>query len=151
MQYWLMKSEADVYSIDDLRRDGVELWDGVRNYQARNFLRSMQVGDLAFFYHSNTKPPGIVGLMAIAAIDLVDPTQFDAQNPYFDPKSKPETPRWHTVKVQYQQTFAQSITLDVLKQTFDPAELDVVRRGNRLSVMPVDGAIAQRLLTLGGD
>ncbi|NJM58342.1 MAG: EVE domain-containing protein [Synechococcales cyanobacterium RU_4_20] len=150
MQYWLMKSEPDVYSIEDLKRDDVELWDGVRNYQARNFLRSMQVGDLAFFYHSNTKSPGIVGLMAIAAVEVVDSSQFDPHNPYFDAKSKRDNPRWHTVKVQYQQTFAQGISLDLLKQTFTPEELGVVRRGNRLSVMPVDGAIAQRILAIAG-
>ncbi|MGD1943490.1 MAG: EVE domain-containing protein [Leptolyngbyaceae cyanobacterium] len=149
MRYWLMKSEPDVYSIADLAKDPEEIWDGVRNYQARNFLREMAVGDQAFFYHSNTKPPGIVGLMTIIEADIVDPTQFDSANKYYDPKSEPENPRWRTVKVGYGETFPQSITLDALKATFSPEELLVVKRGNRLSVMPVDAAIATRLLEMG--
>lgn len=149
MRYWLMKSEPDVYSIADLENDPTEIWDGVRNYQARNFLREMQVGDLGFFYHSNTKPPGIVGLMKIIEADIVDPTQFDESNKYYDPKSKPEEPRWRTVKVGYVETFAEQITLDTLKATFSPEELLVVKRGNRLSVMPVDDAVAEKLLEMG--
>lgn len=149
MRYWLMKSEPDVYSIADLERDPKEIWDGVRNYQARNFLREMQVGDLAFFYHSNTKPPGIVGLMKIIEADIVDPTQFDASNKYYDPKSNSEEPRWRTVKVGYVETFRQSITLDTLKATFAPEDLLVVKRGNRLSVMPVADAVAEKLLAMG--
>lgn len=148
MAYWLMKSEPDVYSIHDLARDQTELWDGVRNYQARNFLTSMAVGDLAFFYHSNTKPPGIVGLAQIVEANVVDPTQFDPAHKYYDPKSSPEKPRWRTVVVGYVETFATGITLDQLKDTFTPEDLWVVRRGNRLSVMPVADAVAERLLTL---
>jgi predicted RNA-binding protein with PUA-like domain len=149
MRYWLMKSEPDVYSIADLENNPEEIWDGVRNYQARNFLRDMQVGDLAFFYHSNTKPPGIVGLMKIIEADIVDPTQFDETNKYYDPKSAPDNPRWRTVKVGYVETFKEQITLDTLKATFSPEELLVVKRGNRLSVMPVDDDIAQKLLAMG--
>ncbi|MEO1095850.1 MAG: EVE domain-containing protein [Cyanobacteria bacterium J06638_28] len=148
MRYWLMKSEPDVYSIADLERQPEEIWDGVRNYQARNFLRDMQVGDLAFFYHSNTKPPGIVGLMQIIEADIVDPTQFDASNKYYDPKSDPESPRWRTVKVGYGETFKEQLTLDRLKATFSPEELLVVKRGNRLSVMPVADEIAAKLLLM---
>ncbi len=148
MQYWLMKSEPDVYSIDDLARDPTEIWDGVRNYQARNFLRTMAVGDLAFFYHSNTKPPGIVGLMTIIEADIVDPSQFDPAHKYYDPKSPPDNPRWRTVKVGYKETFASAITLDQLKATFTPEELLVVKRGNRLSVMPVNEPVAVRLLAI---
>ncbi|MEM1281000.1 MAG: EVE domain-containing protein [Cyanobacteria bacterium P01_H01_bin.152] len=149
MRYWLMKSEPDVYSIADLERNPEEIWDGVRNYQARNFLREMAVGDLAFFYHSNTKPPGIVGLMKIIEADIVDPTQFDESSKYYDPKSDPQEPRWRTVKVGYVETFAEQITLDKLKESFSPEELLVVKRGNRLSVMPVEEAVAARLLKLG--
>ncbi|MEM6519761.1 MAG: EVE domain-containing protein [Cyanobacteria bacterium P01_C01_bin.70] len=149
MRYWLMKSEPDVYSIADLERDPEEIWDGVRNYQARNFLREMAVGDLAFFYHSNTKPPGIVGLMKIIEADIVDPTQFDESSKYYDPKSDPQEPRWRTVKIGYVETFAEQITLDKLKESFSPEELLVVKRGNRLSVMPVDESVATRLLDLG--
>ena len=148
MAYWLMKSEPDVYSIHDLARDQTELWDGVRNYQARNFLTSMAVGDLALFYHSNTKPPGIVGLAKIVEANVVDPTQFDPAHKYYDPKSSPEKPRWRTVVVGYVETFPTGITLDQLKDTFTPEDLWVVRRGNRLSVMPVADAVAERLLAM---
>ncbi|PSR17941.1 EVE domain-containing protein [filamentous cyanobacterium CCP3] len=148
MAYWLMKSEPDVYSIDDLKRDRTEIWDGVRNYQARNFLTSMALGDKAFFYHSNTKPPGIVGLMEIVETNMVDPTQFDKSSKYYDPKSPADNPRWHTVTVGYVETFEEGITLDQLKEAFTPDELWVVRRGNRLSIMPVADAIAEKLLTM---
>lgn len=148
MHYWLMKSEPDVYSIADLEQRPEEIWDGVRNYQARNFLRAMQVGDLAFFYHSNTKPPGIVGLMKIIEADIVDPTQFDAASNYYDPKSDRENPRWRTVKVGYVETFTQPITLETLKATFTPDELLVVKRGNRLSVMPVADSTATQMLQM---
>lgn len=149
MNYWLMKSEPDVYSIGDLERDRTEIWDGVRNYQARNFLKSMAVGDQAFFYHSNTKPPGIAGLMTVAEAMVVDPTQFDSDNKYYDPKSTPEDPRWHTVTVGYLETFKHYISLSELKERFSPEELVVVKRGNRLSVMPVEESVAQRLIALG--
>lgn len=143
-----MKSEPEVYSISDLDRDRTTIWDGVRNYQARNYLRQMQVGDLAFFYHSNTAPLGIVGLMRVAVPGVVDPTQFDPKSPYYDPKSDPQSPRWHTVKVEFVKAFSQVISLATLKQEFSPEELDVVRQGNRLSVMPVADAIAQRILVI---
>ena len=146
MNYWLMKSEPDVYSIDDLERDHNEIWDGVRNYQARNFLKSMTVGDLAFFYHSNTKPPGIAGLMKIGEEMVVDPTQFDQTNKYYDPKSNPDDPRWHTVTVTYVETFDHYVSLNELKDNFDPDELPVVKRGNRLSVMPITETVANRIL-----
>lgn len=148
MNYWLMKSEPDVYGIEDLARDRTEIWDGVRNYQARNFLKSMAIGDAAFFYHSNTKPPGIAGLMTIHAANVVDPTQFEAGHKYYDPKSTPDAPRWHTVTVAYNRTFDQYISLEQLKEVFGPEELMVVKRGNRLSVMPVEKAIAQKILQL---
>ena len=148
MNYWLMKSEPDVYSIDDLERDRDEIWDGVRNYQARNFLKSMTVGDLAFFYHSNTKPPGIAGLMKIGEEMVVDPTQFDQTNKYYDPKSIPEEPRWHTVTVTYVETFDHYVSLNELKDNFDPDELQVGKRGNRLSVMPITETVAKRILAL---
>lgn len=148
MNYWLMKSEPDVYGIADLQRDRETLWDGVRNYQARNFLKSMQPGDRAFFYHSNTSPPGIAGLMEVAKPQVVDPTQFDPTSKYYDPKSSPNTPRWHTVTVAYVETFPQIITLETLRQLFSPDDLWVVRQGNRLSVMPVPEAIAEKILAM---
>ncbi|MCU0526556.1 MAG: EVE domain-containing protein [Elainella sp. Prado103] len=149
MNYWLMKSEPNVYSLQDLQRDRQTIWDGVRNYQARNFLRSMQVGDLAFFYHSNTVPPGIVGLMQIVQTALDDPTQFDPQSKYYDPKSTPAQPRWQTVQVEYVETFTQALKLDQLRQQFSPEALWVVRPGNRLSVMPVPEVVAAKILAIG--
>jgi predicted RNA-binding protein with PUA-like domain len=145
MQYWLMKSEPAAYSITNLQQDGQTLWDGVRNYQARNFLRQMQVGDLSFFYHSNATPPGIVGMMRIVESGIIDPSQFDPKSPYYDPKSTPEYPRWQTVKVEFVEAFSKIISLDLLKQTFTPEELLLVRRGNRLSVMPVREDVAKKI------
>ncbi|MBL1175826.1 EVE domain-containing protein [Pantanalinema sp. GBBB05] len=148
MNYWLMKSEPEAYSITDLKRDRTTLWDGVRNYQARNFLRSMQPDDLAFFYHSNTTPPGIVGLMRVVQANVLDPTQFDSSSKYYDPKSTPTSPRWQTVEVEFVELFAEIIALDRLRQQFAPEELQVVRQGNRLSVMPVPSEIAHQILQL---
>ena len=148
MAWWLMKSEPDVYGIDDLRREGTTLWDGIRNYQARNFMRAMQSGDQAFFYHSNTSPPGIVGLMEVIATGLVDPSQFDPDSKYFDPASQRQSPRWDCVRLRYGRHFPAPLSLDTLRQRFQPEELAVVKRGNRLSILPVDDAIAERLLTL---
>jgi predicted RNA-binding protein with PUA-like domain len=149
MNYWLMKSEPDVYGINDLERDRVTIWDGVRNYQARNFLKSMEVGDLAFFYHSNTNPPGIVGLMEVVAAQVVDPSQFDGSGDYYDPKSTVEVPRWHTVKVEFSRSFRTQITLANLREQFTAEELLVVKQGNRLSVIPILDRVAKRLLQLG--
>jgi predicted RNA-binding protein with PUA-like domain len=148
MNYWLMKSEPDVYSIGDLERDRTTIWDGVRNYQARNFLRSMAVGDRAFFYHSNTTPPGIIGLMTIVESNLDDPSQFDPTSDYYDAKSSPTSARWQTVKAEFERSFPTLITLEALRQAFTPEELWVVRQGNRLSVMPVEVAVAQRILKM---
>ena len=148
MAYWLMKSEPDVYGIDDLQREATTLWDGIRNYQARNFMRAMQPGDQAFFYHSNAKPPGIVGLMEVIETGLVDPSQFDPSSPYFDPASKPAAPRWDCARLRYGRHFPRLLSLDALRATFTPEELGVVKRGNRLSILPVPEAAAVRLLGL---
>lgn len=148
MNYWLMKSEPETYGIAHLARDRETVWDGVRNYQARNFLKQMQVGDRAFFYHSNATPLGIAGLMKVIAANLDDPTQFDAASPYYDAKSTPDVPRWQTVKVAFEQAFPQLIPLDRLKRSFTPEELWVGRQGNRLSVMPVSHAVAAQILAL---
>ncbi len=146
MKYWLMKSEPDVYGITDLERDRTTIWDGVRNYQARNFLKSMEVGDLAFFYHSNTKPPGIVGLARIIESQVVDPSQFDPDSDYYDPKSTQTAPRWHTVKLEFVNTFDRQIDLNELRDRFTPEELIVVKQGNRLSVIPILENIAEKIL-----
>lgn len=143
-----MKCEPSAYSIDDLERDRTTIWDGVRNYQARNFLKSMAVGDLAFFYHSNTTPPGIVGLMQIVESQLVDPSQFDLDSKYYDPKATVTAPRWYTVKVAFIRTFKQQIDLALLRERFTPAELIVVKQGNRLSVMPVSDRVAAQILKM---
>jgi predicted RNA-binding protein with PUA-like domain len=143
-----MKSEPDVYGIGDLDRDRVTIWDGVRNYQARNFLKSMQIGDLAFFYHSNTNPPGIVGLMQIIAAQVVDPSQFDLDGEYYDPKSTIIAPRWYTVKVEFVRTFSDRINLATLRDRFTPEELLVVKPGNRLSVMPILDRVATQILQM---
>ncbi|MEO0947893.1 MAG: EVE domain-containing protein [Cyanobacteria bacterium J06641_5] len=148
MKYWLLKSEPSVYSINDLEREQMTVWDGVRNYQARNFLRQMRPGDMAFFYHSNAKPPGIAGLMRVTAANVVDPSQFDASSPYYDPKATEASPRWQTVNVCHVETFSTYIPLASLKTTFTGDELLVVRRGNRLSVMPVAAVVAEKILRL---
>jgi len=146
MNYWLLKSEPNDYSIDDLERDRAAIWDGVRNYQARNFLRKMQPSDIAFFYHSNVKPPAIVGLVRIIENGIADPTQFDSSSKYYDPKATVESPRWQTVKVEFVEKFKQPISLAQLKETFSPEEFVLVKKGNRLSVMPVNQEVAQRIL-----
>jgi predicted RNA-binding protein with PUA-like domain len=149
MSYWLIKSEPDVYGIEDLKKEHIGIWDGVRNYQARNFLKAMQPGDYAFFYHSNAKPPGLAGLAKIVETMVVDPTQFDPNSDYFDPKSTLESPRWHTVKCQYVETLPELVPLDVLRSHFAEEELLVVKRGTRLSVIPVSLESAQRLFQVG--
>jgi len=151
MTWWLMKSEPDVYGIHHLEQEGSTLWDGIRNYQARNFMRSMQPGDLAFFYHSNAKPPGIVGLMEVLETGLTDPSQFDPASKYHDSASKPEAPRWDCVRMGYRRTFARMLSLDDLRAQFDPESLPVLRRGNRLSILPVSEESATRLLQLLGE
>ena len=148
--WWLMKSEPDVYGIDHLKAENTTLWDGIRNYQARNFMRTMEVGDRAFFYHSNAKPPGIVGLMEVVETGLTDPSQFESDNKYFDPKSKPDAPRWDCVRLRYVGRFAELLSLDELRQKFSEEELAVVKRGNRLSILPVSSRSAEQLLELLG-
>jgi predicted RNA-binding protein with PUA-like domain len=147
-QYWLMKSEPRVYGISDLQGDKQTIWDGVRNYQARNFLREMKEGDLAFFYHSNTLEPGIVGLMQIVESNLVDPSQFDRNSEYYDPKSDLKLPKWQTVRVEFLQVFPNTIRLKSLREKFSGEELMIVRKCNRLSVIPVEEKVAQKILSM---
>lgn len=148
MNYWLMKSEPDVYSIAKLKQDQFSIWDGVRNYQARNFMREMSLGDLVFFYHSNTKIPGILGLMRVVETNIADPTQFDINSEYYDAKSTFDAPRWQTVRVEFVEEFAKLISLDELKQNFSDDQILVVRKGNRLSVMPVSEGAAEKILKM---
>jgi predicted RNA-binding protein with PUA-like domain len=143
MAYWLMKSEPEVFGIAHLRArpEQTEPWDGVRNYQARNMLRDqMQPGDQAFFYHSNCAEPGIVGLMDILTPGYPDPTAFDPAHRYFDPKSTPENPRWYLVDVRYLRHLSRTITLAELKReplATSLGDFPLIRKGNRLSIMPV--------------
>lgn len=135
--YWLMKSEPDAYSIDDLERDGVEPWDGIRNYEARNFMRDdMKIGDGVLFYHSNVRPPVIVGSMEVASEPYPDPTQFDPDSKYFDEKSSEEDPTWELVDVKFVQKFENPVTRDAVKT--EPALGDMVLlKRFRLSITPV--------------
>lgn len=151
MNYWLMKSEPNEFSIDDLkaRPEQTEPWDGVRNYQARNMMRDeMQLGDLVFFYHSNTKVPGIVGIAEVVRTGYPDPTQFDPEDSHYDPKSDPDKPRWYLVDVKFRERFSRTISLDELKANPALAEMPLVRRGNRLSVMPVREQEWQAILAM---
>jgi predicted RNA-binding protein with PUA-like domain len=135
-----MKSEPDVYGINDLKNAAgkTDTWDGVRNYQVRNMMRdNMKKGDLAFFYHSNCKNPGIAGIMKINRAGYPDYTAFDPKEKYFDPKSDPDNPRWYMVDVRFVRKLKRVITLTELKEQPELADLPLVRRGNRLSVMPV--------------
>jgi predicted RNA-binding protein with PUA-like domain len=150
-QYWLMKSEPDVYSIDDLARDGRTPWTGVRNFQARNFMRdAMRVGDVVFFHHSNAEPPGIAGLARVASAAYPDPTQFDRKSDAFEPRATREAPVWMLVDVAFERKFARLLPLEDLRG--DPAlsGLLLLKKGQRLSVQPVAPDHARRLLALAG-
>lgn len=140
MQYWLMKSEPGVFGIDDLETHGAKgtHWDGVRNYQARNFMREMKKGDRAFFYHSNCDHPGIVGIMKVVREAYPDHTAFDPEDPHYDPKSGPEKPRWFMVDVAFERRFPRTVGLAEMRDTKALHDMLVLRRGNRLSITPVD-------------
>ncbi len=148
--YWLMKSEPEDFSIDDLARVGVEPWTGVRNYQARNFMRSMQLGDGVLFYHSNTAVPGVYGLAEVATAAYPDPTQFERKSKYFDDASSREQPRWDLVDVRYVRTLRRAITLDDIRTQAETLgeEFSLIRKGNRLSVLPVTAAQWKIILSL---
>ncbi len=138
MNYWLMKSEPDCYSIDDLAASTPAMWEGCRNYTVRNYFRdTMQVGDLAFFYNSNCDVPGIIGVMEIVSEAYPDPTQFDPTSTYFDEKSPKENPRWVLRDVSFREKFLRTISLAELRTVPHLADMHVLRKGQRLSVMPV--------------
>lgn len=149
-RYWLMKSEPDAFSIDDLKKVGVEPWNGVRNYQARNHMRQMQVGDGVLFYHSSCAVPAIVGLAKIASTAYPDPTQFDPKSDYFDAKSTREEPRWSLVDVAFERKLKRAIPLEEIKQHTDALGegFALTQRGSRLSVSPVSAAQWKLLLSL---
>lgn len=148
--YWLMKSEPDVYSIDDLKRDKTEPWDGVRNYQARNFMKTMEVGDWVLYYHSNAKPPGVAGLAQVCKLAYPDHTQFDKKSKYFDPKATKDEPRWFMVDVKYVEKFPELVSLPVLKAEAAISDMKVVQKGSRLSVQPVEKKHFKHVMKMGG-
>jgi predicted RNA-binding protein with PUA-like domain len=137
MAYWLVKTEPHVYSIDDLKRDKVTEWTGVRNYQARNFLRQMAAGDSVLVYHSNAEPPGVVGVASVKTVAAPDPTQFDTASEYFDPAASKDRPRWFCPKLAFHAKLGQMVTLDALRQSRALEGLVLLQRGSRLSVVPV--------------
>ncbi len=137
MKYWLMKSEPDSFSIDDLKQRRTEPWTGVRNFVARNYMRDMAIGDRVLFYHSNAEPPGVAGLATVCALSHVDETQFDPAHMYFDERAKPAAPRWDCVDVAYASTFANYVPLERLRLDADLEGMMCLMKGMRLSVQPV--------------
>lgn len=147
--HWLMKTEPETFSIDDLHKRGSEPWDGVRNYQARNFMRDgTRPGDGVLFYHSNCAEPGVVGLAEIATDAYPDPSQFDPKSDYFDAGSTRDNPRWLLVEVKFVRKLQRTITLKELQAVPALSEMALVRKGNRLSVMPVTAAEWKTILAL---
>lgn len=150
MGYWLMKSEPDEFGIEDLIRSDKQTttWSGVRNFQARNFMRDeMKLGDLAFFYHSSCPAPGVVGTMKVVKAAYPDPTQFDPASDYFDPKSKPDSPTWVAVDLQFVKQFP-LVSLEALRKEPKLAEMRLLQKGNRLSVLPVNAAEWKRIMSM---
>jgi predicted RNA-binding protein with PUA-like domain len=149
-RYWLLKSEPDSYSIDDLERDGTTSWEGVRNYQARNFLRDdMKPGDGVLFYASNTEEPGVVGVAKVVREGYPDHFAFRREHRYFDPKSVEESPTWYMVDISFVSKFRSVVTLAALKQTPGLERMVVLQRGSRLSVQPVTKAEFDTVVRLG--
>jgi predicted RNA-binding protein with PUA-like domain len=151
-RYWLVKSEPDVYSIDDLARDGRTEWDGVRNYQARNYMRDeMAIGDLVLFYHSNANPPAVAGIARVCSAPHPDRTQFDPNSDYFDPKATKEDPRWWLVDLEFVERFDEPVSLDTLKANAKSLDgMMVIKRGVRFSVQPVEPKHFARVLAIAG-
>ena len=149
--FWLLKCEPDVYSIHDLARDGKTGWDGVRNYQVRNFMRdTMKPGDLGIFYHSNAAPSGAAGVLEILRIGLPDPSQFDRASDYHDPKSDPNAPTWLMCEVGFVEAFSQVVPLERLRDEPALAGMEILKRGNRLSITPLTKAEFDAIRALGG-
>lgn len=148
-QYWLMKCEPEAYTIDALARDGTTSWEGVRNFQARNFLRQMRVGDLALFYASNANPSGVVGVMEVVRDAYPDPLQFQKGHEYHDPSSRQEKPKWYTVDVGFKETLPQIVSLDTMKRVAGLKKMMVVQPGRRPSVQPVTKEEFDLVISLG--
>lgn len=150
MKYWLIKSEPDAYSIDDLKKDKKTHWDGVRNYQARNFMRDeMKKGDQVIYYHSNTEPPGAVGVCEVVKEGYPDFTAFDPDDKHYDPKSNKDTPTWIMVDVKFVQKFKSIVPLTDIKENKKLQDMKLVQRGNRLSVMPVTKTELNEIVKMG--
>jgi predicted RNA-binding protein with PUA-like domain len=148
-KYWLMKSEPDVFSIDHLKKNKTTLWEGVRNYQARNYMmKDMNPGDHVLFYHSNAEPPGIAGLATVSKKAIPDPTQFDKKSEYYDSKSTQDKPRWFCVEVKFQNKFSNLLTLHEIKNTPQLSEMLVIKKGQRLSIQPVSEKDYQFIIKL---
>ncbi|TGL24292.1 EVE domain-containing protein [Leptospira yanagawae] len=151
MKYWLFKTEPDVFSIDDLIREKLSYWEGVRNYQARNYLRDeVKLGDLVLFYHSRLEPPGVVGIAEVAKEASPDPFQFDPNHKYFDPKLKGTEPRWFGVHLKPRTKFQELIPLDLLKKTKGLEKMVVTQKGSRLSIQPVTKKEFEIVIKLAG-
>ena len=149
MKYWLLKSEPDVYSLDDLKTEGTGHWDGVRNYQARNNLQAMKKGDLGLFYHSRSNPPHVAGLCKITKKAYPDPTAFDPKEKYYDPKSDPDNPRWFCPDVSYLCHFPEIGTLPAIKEVKSLSDMVLVNN-TRLSVQPVTASEFRKICKMGG-
>ncbi len=149
-QYWLMKSEPEAFSIDDLARSPKQTtsWDGVRNYQARNFLRAMKVGDQVLFYHSNANPPSVVGIAEVVKTAYPDATQFDKRDTHYDPGSDTDQPRWDVVDIRFVRKFTAPLSLDLLRGEVGLKGMELLRKGSRLSVQPVRGAEWDEIIRL---
>jgi len=152
MSIWLMKSEPDVYSISKLKKEGSTLWEGVRNYQARNFMsQAMKTGDLVLFYHSNAEPSGVAGIARVAGPAVPDPSQFQKKSEYFDPKSTKENPRWLCVPVEYVKSFPRVVPLQELRNNPALEKMQLLARGQRLSILPVTPAEYECVLKMSGE
>lgn len=149
-RFWLLKSEPSTFSIDDLRRSPkrTTCWDGVRNYQARNFLRAMAVGDHVLFYHSNADPPAVVGIAKVVQTAYPDPTQFDKNNKHYDPASTPSQPRWDMVDIAYVRHLQRPLTLDELRKEATLKGMILLQKGSRLSVQPVSALEWRHIMNL---
>ena len=148
--YWLMKSEPNVFSLDDLAHAPKQTtsWDGVRNYQARNFMRAMKTGDQVLFYHSNAQPPCVMGIAEVVKAAYPDATQFDPHDAHYDPASLPDQPRWDVVDIRFVRKFAAPLSLDLLREQMSLKGMELLRKGSRLSVQPVRSSEWQEILRL---
>jgi predicted RNA-binding protein with PUA-like domain len=149
MRHWLMKSEPDMFGIEDLKKKGCAPWDGVRNFQARNFMRDMKVGDLILFYHSSCEPPGVAGVAQVSKESHPDYTSWDKKGHHFDPRSTPAKPLWFMVEVEFVEKLPSFVSLERLKADAALAGMRVLQRGSRLSVQPVEKKHFDRVLALG--